>query len=322
MPGRKFSAGTLYRYGFNGKENDSEIKGEGNQVAFEERIYESRIGRFLSMDPIAYKYPFQSSYTFAANSPVALIDILGMGPGDPVKHTVVKGDNLSKIARKYGVSIKDVLEMNDIKDKNKIMPGQVFSINPEADFSNNPRGGYKNPDNAEGKEVEVDKISKIGTDFVFGKGEENSIIVGGKALESVKNWAEVKSLVSNLVNDVYGDGKAYPGEAYARTFSAGNLPYNIFKGFQEGMEKIQNGENPWKGNSQNSPIHIIGSFNISIRVNANGTSATISVYDSKTFKSASDGNAGSNSNRAKKDYFLPYLTNTYQRYVWNINLSK
>jgi hypothetical protein len=31
MPGRKFSAGSVYRYGFNGKENDNELKGEGNQ---------------------------------------------------------------------------------------------------------------------------------------------------------------------------------------------------------------------------------------------------------------------------------------------------
>src|SRR5690606_14475631 len=31
MPGRRFSSNGLYRYGFNGKENDNEVKGEGNQ---------------------------------------------------------------------------------------------------------------------------------------------------------------------------------------------------------------------------------------------------------------------------------------------------
>ena len=31
MPGRKFSAGSGYRYGFNGQENDNEVKGIGNQ---------------------------------------------------------------------------------------------------------------------------------------------------------------------------------------------------------------------------------------------------------------------------------------------------
>ncbi len=45
------------------------------------------------------------------------------------------------------------------------------------------------------------------------------------------------------------------------------------------------GENPWKNNSQNSPIHVLGSFSMSVRVNANGTTATVCVYDSRTFRS-------------------------------------
>jgi hypothetical protein len=40
MPGRKFSAGSGYRYGFNGKENDNEVKGEGNQQDYGMRIYD------------------------------------------------------------------------------------------------------------------------------------------------------------------------------------------------------------------------------------------------------------------------------------------
>ncbi len=31
MPGRGYSAVSGYRYGFNGKENDNEVKGKGNQ---------------------------------------------------------------------------------------------------------------------------------------------------------------------------------------------------------------------------------------------------------------------------------------------------
>ena len=53
MPGSKYQAGTeLYRYGFNGKENDNEVKGGGNQQDYGERIYNLRLGRFLSVDPI------------------------------------------------------------------------------------------------------------------------------------------------------------------------------------------------------------------------------------------------------------------------------
>jgi RHS repeat-associated protein len=51
MPGRKYSAGTGYRYGFNGKENDNDVKGEGNQQDYGFRIYDPRLGRFISVDP-------------------------------------------------------------------------------------------------------------------------------------------------------------------------------------------------------------------------------------------------------------------------------
>src|SRR5215218_851944 len=83
MLNRSFSAESGYRYGFNGKEDDNEVKGDGNQVAFEARIYDPRLGRFQSSDPLEKKYPFQSTYVFAANNPIKLIDVLGMSAGDP-----------------------------------------------------------------------------------------------------------------------------------------------------------------------------------------------------------------------------------------------
>lgn len=79
MPGRKYSiANTNYRYGFNGKENDDEIKGEGNQQDYGMRIYDPRLGRFLSVDPISNKYPMLTPYQFASNTPIQAIDIDGL----------------------------------------------------------------------------------------------------------------------------------------------------------------------------------------------------------------------------------------------------
>src|SRR5206468_2709477 len=57
MPGRIFNSSN-YRYGFNGKESDNEVKGEGNQLDYGMRIYDPRIGKFLSVDPIAEDYPW------------------------------------------------------------------------------------------------------------------------------------------------------------------------------------------------------------------------------------------------------------------------
>ena len=81
MPGRKYSQpNTKYRYGFNGKENDSEVKGEGNQQDYGMRIYDTRLGRFLSRDPLSASYPYYSPYHFAGNTPIQAIDLDGEEP--------------------------------------------------------------------------------------------------------------------------------------------------------------------------------------------------------------------------------------------------
>ena len=78
MPGRKFNAGDGYRYGFNGKENDNEVKGEGNQQDYGFRIYDPRLSRFLSVDPLTKSYPHYTPYSFAGNKPIKYIDFDGL----------------------------------------------------------------------------------------------------------------------------------------------------------------------------------------------------------------------------------------------------
>ena len=52
-------------------------------MAFEARIYDPRVGRFLSVDPLTKNYPHQSPYVYAANNPIRFIDALGMASDDP-----------------------------------------------------------------------------------------------------------------------------------------------------------------------------------------------------------------------------------------------
>lgn len=85
MPGRGTNS-DKYRYGFNGKENDNEIKGEGNSLDFGARVYDPRIGRFLSLDPKSKEYPDWSPYVYAFDNPIRLIDDNGEGPRDPMHH--------------------------------------------------------------------------------------------------------------------------------------------------------------------------------------------------------------------------------------------
>jgi RHS repeat-associated protein len=71
-----------YRFGFNGKEQDDEVSGKGHTIAFEARVYDSRLGRFFSTDPREGEYAWQSPYAYFGNSPIAVVDVLGMGGDD------------------------------------------------------------------------------------------------------------------------------------------------------------------------------------------------------------------------------------------------
>jgi RHS repeat-associated protein len=55
-------------------ERDDDVKGSGNSYDFGARIYDSRIARFLSIDPLQQRYPSESNYCFAGNSPIAMVD--------------------------------------------------------------------------------------------------------------------------------------------------------------------------------------------------------------------------------------------------------
>lgn len=52
----------------------------GNQIDYEKRIYDSRLGRFLSVDPRQTQFPDLAPYQFAGNTPVQAIDLDGLEP--------------------------------------------------------------------------------------------------------------------------------------------------------------------------------------------------------------------------------------------------
>ncbi|WP_317044846.1 RHS repeat-associated core domain-containing protein, partial [Flavobacterium columnare] len=74
----RHSSSNQYRYGFNGKENDDELMGEGNWQEYGMRMYNPRIGRFPNVDPLTKKYPELTPYQFASNSPIAMVDLDGL----------------------------------------------------------------------------------------------------------------------------------------------------------------------------------------------------------------------------------------------------
>ncbi|MCE2504176.1 MAG: hypothetical protein J4G05_09000 [Chlorobi bacterium] len=71
-----------YRYGFNGKEMDNEVKenpttgtsGVGNSYDMGARLYDPRLGRTPTIDPEAKLYPSVSPYAYVLNTPIQAID--------------------------------------------------------------------------------------------------------------------------------------------------------------------------------------------------------------------------------------------------------
>jgi RHS repeat-associated protein len=100
-----------YRYGYNGKEQDNEVKGNGLSYDYGARMYDPRLGKFMSRDPKEGIYPFWSPYLYAANSPLRFIDIDGEGPGDVV--VIFAGADLLALGGKGSAQgIEDYVKKN------------------------------------------------------------------------------------------------------------------------------------------------------------------------------------------------------------------
>lgn len=97
-----------YRYGFQGQENDTEIKGRGNSVNYKYRMHDPRVGRFFAVDPLAPSYPWNSPYAFSENSVISAVELEGLekydlfGVHDPVAQQIrtLYGDEAHRKSKK------------------------------------------------------------------------------------------------------------------------------------------------------------------------------------------------------------------------------
>jgi len=76
---RFFALPDVYRFGFNGKELDTEGMGGGSSTYdYGFRIYNAALGKFLSVDPLYKDYPDLTTFQFASNCPLSCIDLDGL----------------------------------------------------------------------------------------------------------------------------------------------------------------------------------------------------------------------------------------------------
>jgi RHS repeat-associated protein len=97
-----------YRYGFNGKAKDNEWAGIGNSLNFGARLYDSRVSRWLSIDPLSKKYPNMSPYASFDNSPIALQDPDGKDATYSIKGNVITVNSIIRIIDASEVETKQI----------------------------------------------------------------------------------------------------------------------------------------------------------------------------------------------------------------------
>ncbi|GAA3594118.1 hypothetical protein GCM10022396_09130 [Flavivirga amylovorans] len=142
------STNPALKYKYNGKELEEAL--DYDMYEYEARHYDAALGRFVTVDPLAEDYSFQSPYAYAVNNPIFFIDKLGMGPdwidnGDGT-YTAEKGDSAwtlyTQHLKKWGYTKEEVNEIvvnqqganfigEDGEEKSNVHPEVTSIANPK-----------------------------------------------------------------------------------------------------------------------------------------------------------------------------------------------
>jgi RHS repeat-associated protein len=132
QPGRGVFSSDGYRYKFNGCESDDEVHGSaGTSYAADFRMFDSRLGRWLSIDPIVK--PWESPYAGFANNPIVFSDPSGLTPGN----THEKGQVAQQTESGLDADVTTLPELTIYEDPSKYdwyawtpreIPGNPYTI--------------------------------------------------------------------------------------------------------------------------------------------------------------------------------------------------
>jgi len=169
-------------FGFNGQEKTNEVYGEGNAYDFGARIYDPRICRWMSVDPVSK--PYESPYIGMGNNPIFYVDYSG---GDNIIYIVMLPGAEAELSKQ---EIDDIISRaneyyrcNGLKTEVKLFSGKEFNMS------------YMDP-----------------TDAVVVMGSQTEIVdwVDGqsKNYEGAADFAkQVAGVLGDHVEETEGDGK-------------------------------------------------------------------------------------------------------------------
>jgi RHS repeat-associated protein len=190
MPGRTFTANasTKFRYGFNGKENDPDVSAGIQDYGM--RIYDERLGRFLSVDPITKQYPELTPYQFASNRPIDGIDL----DGKEWDVTITKNDDGTThihITVKIKIQSSCTTFFKSPDELNKL--GDEFNKSLEMAFKNitskDSKITYSASSSFEVSNTELDRNKDFG--ILLSEKTDASTIQSGVGISNVKNMSNI-----------------------------------------------------------------------------------------------------------------------------------
>jgi RHS repeat-associated protein len=135
MPERSWNADD-YRFGYTGHEKENDLA-EGVYTT-EYRLLDTRLGRWLSVDPLFAKYPGMSSYNYCAGNPMVLVDPRGLfdidynGQKDKLSDKAIQQFEL--IVKNAEVFLDDDIEISLLNnktnewEKKKIKGWQIINL--------------------------------------------------------------------------------------------------------------------------------------------------------------------------------------------------
>ncbi|MBU1901877.1 hypothetical protein KKG82_05965 [Patescibacteria group bacterium] len=143
MPGRNFNAGD-YRYGFQGQEKDDEISSiSGAHLNFKYRMYDARIARFFAVDPLAAKFPWNSTYAFSENRVIDGIELEGL-ERVPYDYNLSSEDYESELvtndAKVFDAAFKAQNIIEDVNNSGRFLGTQMYPMNQPPILYGGPGG--------------------------------------------------------------------------------------------------------------------------------------------------------------------------------------
>jgi len=192
MDERNFSS-SEYRFGFNGQEKDDEFTNSTSHYDFGARIYDSRLGRWLAVDPLAKEYPDFSTYCFVDNKPIIAIDPNGK------EIWVVIGGESYQYSPETGVVNAENLSDEQMQVVNDFHSAVLYNMNTDIGTEI-----WEQLDKSEG----VVKVNLIADDseYEFGDniGDLNGFTGGGINTVTSESGEE-KRFIGQIDWEVYGD---------------------------------------------------------------------------------------------------------------------